>query len=124
MRAVWMVRLRQIKSRIGYWLSALGYQYQDRSINNRVYFLYFLAFWSAWIFAILTFLAGTIATILESTQIENPNHILALVGATIFLIWVLVELFRVSRISPFIFSEADVYLMCQTPVNRRFVASV
>ena len=124
MRAVWMVRSRQIKSRIGYWLSALGYQYQDRSINNHVYFLYFLAFWSAWIFAVLTFLAGTIATILESTQIENPNHILALVGATIFLIWVLVELFRVSRISPFIFSEADVYLMCQTPVNRRFVASV
>ncbi|MBE9474154.1 MAG: hypothetical protein IMY85_04630 [Chloroflexi bacterium] len=124
MRAVWMVRLPQIKSRIGYWLSALGYQYQDRSINNRVYFLYFLAFWSAWIFAVLSLLAGTIAKILESTQIDNPNHTLALVGGIIFLIWVLVELFRVSRISPFIFSEADVYLICQTPVNRRFVALV
>jgi hypothetical protein len=119
-----MVRSRQIKSRIVYWLSALGYQYQDRSINNRVYFLYFLAFWSVWIFAVLSLLAGTIATILESAQIDNPNHTLALIGAIIFLIWVLVELFRVSRNSPFIFSETDVYLMCQTPVNRRFVALV
>jgi hypothetical protein len=122
MHAVWMVRSPQIKSRIGYWLSALGYQYQDRSINNRVYLLYFIAFWSVWFFAVFTLLAGAIASILESSQIQNPNHVLVQIGAIVFIIWVLVELFRASRVSPFIFSESDVYLVCQTPVNRRHVA--
>jgi hypothetical protein len=122
MRAVWMVRSPQIKSHIGYWLSSLGYQYHDRSVTNRVFILYFLAFWSVWIFAVLCFLAGTIASILESTQIDNPNHTLVYIGAIVFIVWVLVELFRVSRISPFIFSESDVYLICETPVNRRYVA--
>jgi len=122
MRAVWMVRSPQIKSRIGYWLSALGYQYHDSSIINRIYFLYFLALWSVWIFAVLSLLAGTIASILKSTQIDNPNHTLAQIGAIVFIVWVLVELFRVSKISPFIFSESDVYLICETPVNRRCVA--
>ena len=124
MRAVWMVRLPQIKGGIGYWLSALGYQYQDRSLINRIFLLYFLVFWSAWIFAVFSLLSGAIATILEITQIENPTHALALIGAIIFIIWVLVELFRVSRSSPFIFSEADVHLVCQTPINRRYVALV
>ena len=124
MRAVWMVRLPRIKGGIGYWLSALGYRYQDRSIINRIFFLYFLVFWSAWIFAVFALLSGAIATILETAQIENPTHALALIGAIIFIIWVLVELFRVSRRSPFIFSEADLHLVCQTPINRRYVALV
>lgn len=119
-----MVRLPQIKGGIGYWLSALGYQYQDRSLINRIFLLYFLVFWSAWFIAVFSLLSGAIATILETTQIANPTHALALIGSIIFIIWVLVELFRVSRSSPFIFSEADVHLVCQTPINRRYVALV
>jgi hypothetical protein len=123
-RAVWMVRIPKVKGQITFWLSALGYQYQDRSITNRLYLLYFLAFWSVWILAVFFLLAGGIAAVIESAQVDNPNLTLALAGAFIFLIWVLVDLSRVSRSSPFIFSEADVHLICQTPINRRSLALV
>lgn len=119
-----MVRLPKIKSQITFWLSALGYQYQDRSISNRLYFLYFLAFWSVWLLAVFSFIAGGIVALLESAQVDNPNLALVVAGAIIFLSWVLVGLFRVSRTSPFIFSEADVHLICQTPIDRRSLALV
>lgn len=124
MHAVWMVRFPQIKSRIRYWLSALGYEFRDRSVTNRIFFLYFLAFWSGWTIAVLSLLAGGIATLLASAQIDDPSHTLVVAGTSLFFTWVLVNLFRVSRKSPFIFSEADVYLICQTPIDRRYIALV
>ncbi|MFN2214777.1 MAG: hypothetical protein ACK2UE_17035 [Anaerolineales bacterium] len=124
MRAVWMVRLPKIKSQIIFWLSTLGYQYQDRSLTNRLYFLYFLAFWSVWFLAVFFFLAGGIVALLDSMHASNLNFALLVAAALLFIIWVLVELFRVSLSSPFIFSEADVHLVCQTPIDRRKVALV
>jgi hypothetical protein len=119
-----MVRLPKVKNQITFWLSALGYQYQDRSITNRLYLLYFLAFWSVWLLAVFSFLAGGIVALLGSAQVGNPKLVLIVAGAVLFIIWVLVDLSRVSRSSPFIFSEVDFYLICQTPINRRSVALV
>jgi hypothetical protein len=64
-------------------------------------------------------LAG-VFTEIQSTS--NPAQLVSSLAGYALILWVLVIFWQVSRRSPFVFSEEDAYLLCQTPVNRRKVA--
>ena len=112
---------RRASSQLTYWLSVLGYNVHDRSLSNRFYLIYFCAFWGAWIL-VMFFLLGYILNIALKTSgtIGLLQHS-ALLFTYILIGWVVFQLWSVSGRSPFMFSEEDSYLLCETPVNRRTV---
>ena len=119
---VWTLYIRRFGQRLGYWLSALGLNWRDSSTSNRLYMLYFFAFWAVWAVAVFALLGGWIAAILGLLRAAAPPQI-ALGLAEISLVgWGLYSLWRASRRSPFVFTEEDAHLVCQTPVNRPGVA--
>ena len=115
---------RRAFSRLAYWLSALGYDVQDRSTTNRFYLVYFCLFWLVWVIAVLALIGGTVSAgfnLLPEGLL--PGHLAVQVGQYLLAAWLLLELRRVLRRSPFTFNEEDTYLLCQTPVSRRKVAT-
>ncbi len=114
---------RRAFSRLAYWLSALGYDVRDRSTTNRVYLVYFCLFWLVWVIAVLALIGDRVSTGFNFLP-EGllPEHLVVQVGQYLLAAWLLFELRRVLRRSPFIFNEEDAYLLCQTPVSRRKVA--
>ena len=119
---VWTLYTRRFGQRLGYWLSALGLNWRDQSTTNRLYMLYFFAFWAVWAVAVFALLGGWIAAILGLFPAGAPPQI-ALGLAEISLVgWALYSLWRASRRSPFVFTEEDAHLVCQTPVSRAGVA--
>jgi len=123
-RAVWIVRSRQIINRYAYWLVILGYDPRDRSFLQRIYLIYLLIFFGIWAFAVLAFLAGMVAAILAALNLDSPKLAAVVLWSLILVVWVLSMLYKVSRRSPFVFSECDAYQICQTPVDRRTVALI
>ena len=61
MQPIWTLYSRRIFSRLAYWLSALGYNLRDRSLNNRLYLIYFIAFWAVWAGVVFALMAATLA---------------------------------------------------------------
>jgi hypothetical protein len=122
-RPVWTLFSRRSLRRLAYWLSALGYNLNDRSVTNRVYLVYFAAFWLAWILAMLALMGGGLAQAMVTVQdrVSPPD---AAVGIMSFSLatWAALTAWRVVGRSPFVFSDDDAYLLCQTPVSRRRVA--
>jgi hypothetical protein len=119
---IWTLYARRFGQRLGYWLSALGLNWRDQSTSNRLYMVYFFAFWAVWAVAVFALLGGWIAAILGLFPAGTPPQI-ALGLAEISLVgWTLYSLWRASRRSPFVFSEEDAHLVCQTPVSRAGVA--
>jgi hypothetical protein len=122
MRAAWMVRLRQMEGRFAFWLALIGYNRRDKSLSHRIYLAYALIFMCGWTFAVFTLLAGSGAGLLKALNLADPRapaEWLAFLGISI---WGCISLVRYSRRSPFIFSEDDAFLICQTPIDRRIVA--
>lgn len=122
MRPVWMVRSRQIAQKLSFWLTLIGYNPRDHSLSHRIYLVYATIFMSLWGFAMLSLAAGAAATILTVPGTRSASQVAAQVSLFILVIWFLFQLWQVSRRSPFVFSEEDAYLICQTPVRRSFVA--
>jgi hypothetical protein len=122
MRPVWMVRSRQIAKKLAFWLALIGYDSRDRSLSHRIYLAYASIFMSLWGFAMLSLVAGAAATGLTGTGIGSANQAAAGLSLLVLVVWFLYQLWQVSRRSPFVFSEEDAHLMCQTPVRRSFVA--
>lgn len=123
MHPVWTLFSRRTLSRLAYWLSALGYNLGDRSVMNRVYLLYFFGFWSAWGLAMLALVGGGLAKGLEAVQTSiSPERVAVDLPAYLLMAWTVIMLWRVTGRSPFVFSDEDAYLVCQTPVSRRRVA--
>ena len=121
MRAAWMVRLRQMEGRFAFWLTLIGYNKRDKSLSHRIYLGYALAFMCVWVFAVFTLLAGSGAGLLKILNPDDPRAAaewLAFLGISI---WAVASLVRFTRRSPFVFSEDDAYLICQTPIDRRSV---
>ncbi len=122
MDPVWTLFSRRALSGLAYWLSALGYDLRDRSVANRAYLVYFCAFWAVWTVAVLSLLGSGVATILSKIQAYfPPPQVIMTLSEYALAIWVLANLWQVARRSPFLFSEEDAYLLCQTPVDRRKV---
>ena len=119
---VWTLYSRRFGSRLGYWLSVLGFNWRDQSTSNRVYLAYFGIFWAIWAVAVFSLLGTWIAQVLGLFPTVVPSE-LALNLAEISLVgWALYSLWRATRRSPFVFNEEDAYLVCQTPVSRPGVA--
>lgn len=122
-----MVRSRQIKTRISYWLAMVGIQREESLLLSIGYLLYLLLFFTAWL-AGMMFLASDIlvngaAPLLASLGIALPDFIPP-VGTFLFIIWIAYSIHKATLRSPLIFSKDDAALLCQTPADRRFVTLV
>jgi ABC-type Fe3+/spermidine/putrescine transport system ATPase subunit len=113
---------RQIAQKLSFWLTLIGYNPRDRSLSHRIYLVYATIFMSLWGFAMLLFAASATAIVLTMLGIRSADQVAAQVSLFILVIWFLYQFWQVSRRSPFLFSEEDAYLICQTPVRRSFVA--
>jgi hypothetical protein len=118
---VWNLFFRHIYSHVAYWLRTLGYDLQDRSPTNLLYFIYFAVFWLAWVAAVFAFLGYALAKILGFLSVDHPTALMIQTGAFILATWALISLWQVTGRSPFVFSESDAFLLCQSPVSRRRV---
>jgi hypothetical protein len=122
MKAVWFVRARELAGKFRFWTAIAGYDPRDRSLNQRIYLIYVVVFFSIWGFSMLALLADQAAILLSSVHNLTP----AIISIYGLLILIILEFtiagYRAGKRSPFIFSEADAELVCQTPVNRGQVA--
>jgi len=121
MRAVHFVRSRQEERELAWWLSFAAYDLRDRTLNNRIYLLYLIVFFSVWTFVTLTLFAGGGAYLLNLINPDNPGGAAIFLMTVLFSFWMVYGIWRSQRRSPVVFSEQDGYLICQTPVNRREV---
>ncbi len=122
MRAIWMVRWREMAVRIRFWTAIVGYDPRNRSLSQNVYLVYLVIFFSIWGFSVLALLADAGSYFLAQFNDMPPvaAAVLILTGGMLFeVIW---RGYRSCKRSPFIFSEQDATLICQTPLDRRQVA--
>jgi hypothetical protein len=122
MIAVWFVRLRQLESRMRFWTAIVGYDPRDRSLSHNIYLVYVIIFFSLWGFAVLALMADLGAGVLSLFRGTSPIQSAILLTTGILLADVLLRCYRYARRSPFVFSEEDAVLICQTPVDRKQVA--
>lgn len=122
MKAVWLVRSRQLMSRMRFWTAIVGYDPRDPSLSQRIYLIYVMIFFSLWGFAMLALLADQVAGLLSWFKGFSPIQASIILTTVILLAEVLLRCYRYGRRSPFIFTEEDAALICQTPVDRRQVA--
>ena len=118
---VWILFHRRTFSRLAYWFQTLGFNLRDRSLTNLLYFVYFCAFWLTWIVAVFALLGSWLVEAFEFFPGISPSTFATLMGAFVLAAWGLFEFWRVAGRSPFVFSEPDAYLLCQTPAKRRSV---
>ncbi len=120
---VWLLFRRRSFSRLSYWCLVLGYDFRDRSLTNRFYFVYFILFWLAWAVAVFALLGHTLAGFFVTLSAAPPTGTLILLGAWAFALWGLDQFSQVTGRSPFVFSEPDAFLLCQSPLDRRSVGA-
>lgn len=119
MRAVHWLRSRQEENELAYWLAIVAYDRRDRSLNNRIYLLYLILFFSIWIFVVLTFFASAGSIILRFLNPVNPVRAALFLEILLLGVWSVIAFWLSLRRSPIVFSEQDEVLVCQTPVSRR-----
>ena len=119
---IWTLYSRRFSLSLGYWLSALGLDWRDRSTSNRLYMVYFFAFWAGWAVAAFALLGSWVAGALSSFSAIAPEQIALGLSEISLVGWGLYSLWRASRRSPFVFTDEDAHLICQTPVSRPGVA--
>ncbi len=121
MKAAWMVRSRQIAAKLSFWLMLIGYNPRDKSVSHRIYLIYAAVFMSLWSFAMLSLAAGATASLLTMAGYGSAAQAAAEISMLLWVVWGIFQLWDVSRRSPFVFSEEDAYLICQTPLRRSIV---
>lgn len=121
LQAVWLVRSRATSARLRFWMLLAGLDSRPRTLNDRLYLVYALAFFALWGFSLLTLVAGFAAGILALIPAAPAQSAaaLALIG---LLAWWLAAAWGAARRSPLLLSDADAQLLCQTPVRRPAVA--
>lgn len=122
MKAVWLVRLRELAGRLRFWTAIVGYDPRDRSLSQSIYLVYVVIFFSIWGFAVLALLASFGAGMLTQFKGLTPAVASTMILGVVLLIYSIWQGYKSGRRSPFIFSETDAELICQTPVDRRQVA--
>jgi hypothetical protein len=118
MKAIHWLRSRQEEREIAYWLSFVAYEKSDHSLNNRIYLLYLILFFSVWVFVTLTFFASGGAKLFEMVSLENPAQAALLVQMILLAVWSLYSAWKAIRRCPILFSEEDGLLISQTPLPR------
>ncbi len=119
MRAIHWIRSRQESREISYWLSFVFFDAKDRSLNNRIYLVYLVAFFSIWWFMVLIWFAKAGAFLLTTFSPSQPMAFVVSLELAVLLIWFIVSFIQSLRRSPVSFSEEDAYLVCQMPLNPR-----
>ncbi len=122
LRAVWLVQSRKLFSKLEFWLVLIGYDRQTHSFSSWIYLVYVVIFFSVWTFVMLVLLAEFGGQVLSALPSDTPLTAALALGEITFVTLIVLELYFDSRRSPFVFSEADSHLLCQTPVDRRIVA--
>lgn len=122
MKAVWLVASRQLASRLKFWTALVGYNPQEHTIGQGIYLVYVVIFFSLWGFAVLALLADFGARFLSIFTGTQPGLAAATIIALILLVDTILKANGATKQSPFIFSDDDAGLICQTPVNRSYVA--
>jgi hypothetical protein len=119
MNTVWLVRWPQIASKVSFWLSITGYKRGDRSLNESIYRIYLVLFFTGWGFMVFSLVSSILYDGLASL-VGEAAVLPAAVNAGVLglLAWLVYDLWRFSRQSPLVFSEDDQYLICLTPVSR------
>ncbi|MHB8087534.1 MAG: hypothetical protein ACYDH2_04730 [Anaerolineaceae bacterium] len=119
MKAIHWLRSRQEENELGYWLSFVAYDQQDRSLINKAYLLYLVIFFFFWFMTVFFFFAKVGGMALSLLNPDQAANTAVTIIWFILACWNLFGLIKSSRRSPIVFSETDQVLVCQTPVNRR-----
>ncbi len=119
MKAIHWLRSKQEENELGYWLSFVAYDQQDRSLINKAYLLYLVIFFFIWLMMVLFFFAKFGGMALAYLSADRSAYTSIMIEWTTLICWNLFGLFQSSRRSPVVFSETDRSLVCQTPVSRR-----
>jgi hypothetical protein len=122
MQPVWLVRSRELTSRMKFWTSLVGYNSRDRSLSQAIYLIYVAIFFCLWGFAVLALLANLGAGMLSLIKGASPSMASIMIIVVVLLADTIIRGYRSGKTSPFIFSDVDAELICQTPVDRRQVA--
>lgn len=123
MKTAWLVRGPQIAAKLSFWLSIAGYNRDDRSLNERIYRIYLVLFFTGWGFLAFSLISNTVHdAIAHLAGAEAVPHAAMSIAALGLLAWLAYTAWRVARQSPLTFSEDDQYLICLTPVRRSAVA--
>lgn len=123
MRAVHWLRTRQEDRELAYWLAIVAYEQRDHSFVNRIYLLYLIIFFGAWVFIVLTIFASVGALVLRWLNPVDPIRSALFLEVLLLGVWSVFAFWQSLRRSPVVFSEQDEVLICQAPVNRRHVTS-
>jgi hypothetical protein len=118
---VWILFRRRTYSRVAYWLQVLGFNIHDRSTTNYLYLIYFCIYWLGWTVGVIGILGSGLARLIEFFPDGSPPALAVQSAAVILGAWMLLGIWKVVSRSPFVFSEPDAYLLCQTPASRRKV---
>jgi hypothetical protein len=124
MNAIWLVRSRELASRLRFWTAIVGYDPRDHSLIHRIYLVYLIIFFSLWGFSVLTLLADVGIWVLSFFKGLPPAIATTIIMVVALLLDAVLRGYKSCRRSPFVFSEEDAGLICQTPVDRRQVAFV
>src|SRR5512137_842411 len=122
MKAVWWVRLRQLTSQMRFWAAIVGYDPHDHSLRQAIYLVYVVIFFSIWGFAVLALLANLGSGLLSLIESLSPSMASIMILTAVLLVYAVIRGYSSTKNSPFIFSDADAELICQTPLDRRQVA--
>jgi hypothetical protein len=122
LRALWLVRSRVIRGNLAFLLVIIGYDSDSRSINNRIYLVYALAFFALWIFMVLILLADFGANFLAALPLADAAAAASLFGSLGLAGLFIFDLHQAARRSPFSLSEVDAQIVSMTPIDRRLVA--
>jgi len=121
MQAIHWLRSRQEEGEWAYWLALVGYNPRDHSLNNRIYLVYLILFFSAWTFVTLTLFAAGGAKIITFLSAADPARATLILETWILGFWSIYNTFQALKRSPVAFSEPDAVLLCQMPVDHRFL---
>lgn len=121
MHAIHWLRSRQEEREWAYWLALVGYNPRDHSLNNRIYLVYLILFFSAWTIVTLTLFAAGGAKIITFLSAVEPARAAIFLEFLLLGFWSIYNTFQALKRSPVAFSEADAVLLCQMPVDHRFL---
>jgi hypothetical protein len=118
------LRFKQAKSKLRFWLTAIGYDTSDHSATNRLYLIYLVVFFSIWGLMVVALLSSVVAQYLFVKDSASFYLQAGSINLLIFLIWFAATAYTYLSHSPMLFSEEDALQICQTPLNRHVITSV
>ncbi len=121
MQAIHWLRSRQEEGEWAYWLALVGYNPRDHSLNNRIYLVYLILFFAAWTFVTLTLFAAGGTQIITFMSAAEPARAAIFLEFLLLGFWFIYNTFQALKRSPVAFSEPDALLLCQMPVDHRFL---